>query len=147
MILLSTNRSRIGHGPFFSGNVECSLKQSVVCLYVFELFRVILRQRSHANLPISSESEIRRNISGHFGSVRLFFHCAIQRFLDAIPDLRLSKARIAYLQDRDRIRAIASIILNYADAGLRCPKDFETAVVLVFEVIYFVDLPKRSEER
>ena len=60
------------------------------------------------------------------------------------PISRLSKARIVYLKDRDRIRAIASIILNYADAGLRCPKDFETAVVLVFEVIYFVDLPEDS---
>jgi hypothetical protein len=64
--------------------------------------------------------------------------------LDAIADLCSSKARIVYLQDRDRIYAIASIILNYADAGLRCPKDFETAVVLVFEVIYFVDLPEDS---
>src|SRR6266403_1737869 len=142
IILLSTNRSRIDHSPFFSGNVECSLKQGVVCSYVFELLRVILRQRSHANFPISSEPEIRRNISGHLGRVRLFFHCAIQRLLDPIADFRLSKARIVYLQDRDRICAIASIILNYADAGLRCPKDFETAVVLVFEVIYFVDLPE-----
>jgi hypothetical protein len=76
--------------------------------------------------------------------VRLFFHCAIQRLLDAIADLCSSKARIVYLQDRDRICAIASIILNYADAGLRCPKDFETAVVLVFGLIYFVDLPEDS---
>ena len=75
-----------------------------------------LSERSHANLPISSESEMWKSISGHFGIVRLFFHCAIQRLLDAIADLCLSKARIAYLQDRDRIRAIASIILNYADA-------------------------------
>src|SRR4029077_4193929 len=43
IILLSTDRSRIGHRPFFGGNVECSLKQSVVCHYVVELFRVILR--------------------------------------------------------------------------------------------------------
>jgi hypothetical protein len=64
--------------------------------------------------------------------------------LDAIADLCLSKARFVYLQDRDRICAVASIILNYADAGLRCPKDFETAVVLVFEVIYVVDLPEHS---
>ena len=85
-----------------------------------------------------------KSISGHFGIVRLFLHCGIQRLLDAIADLCLNKARIVYLQDRDRIRAIASIILNYADAGLRCPKDFETAVVLVFEVIYFVDLPEDS---
>ncbi len=87
------------------------------------------------------------NVEKHirpFRVVRLFLHCAIQRLLDAIADLCLSKARIVYLQDRDRICAVPSIILNYADAGLRCPKDFETAVVLVFEVIYFVDLPEHS---
>jgi hypothetical protein len=27
---------------------------------------------------------------------------------------------------------------------MRCPKDLEAAVVLVFEVIYFVDLPEDS---
>src|SRR4029453_14180719 len=32
------------------------------------------------------------------------------------------KSQNRYLQDRDRICVIASIILNYADAGLRCPK-------------------------
>ena len=44
-------------------------------------------------------TEIRRNISGHFEIVRMFLHCAIQRPLDPIADLRLSKARIVYLQD------------------------------------------------
>ena len=36
------------------------------------------------------------------------------------------------------------MILNYADAGLRVPKGLDIAMVLVFEIIYLIDLPEDS---
>lgn len=137
------NRAGVAHGPLFRIDIERSLKQCVISLHIWKLFRIILRECAHPQFSAWTKTEIGKSIAGHFFVARLLSYQGIERFRDAISNFSLNKPRILGFEDVDAGKSVSAPIGCHTPFRIRRPLHVQMAVILSFEVINVFDLSQQ----